>query len=125
MILAASTQQSIGLVLILAVVAGLLVYLIVENIVTPKSNADSFLNAPNRKQAPDDDVFEGPRLDRFLSWALVAMTVVAVSVPIYWLGEVGRQSGAIRGFDKKSVGRGRPRTELREVSRCLSRWRCR
>ncbi len=107
MILAASIQQSIGLVLILAVIAGLLVYVIVENKVTPKSNADSFLNAPNRKPAPDDDVFEGPRLDRFLSWALVAMTLVAVSVPIYWLGEVGRQTGAIRGFDKKSVGRGR------------------
>lgn len=106
MILAATVQQGIGLVLILAVVLGLLAYVVIENKVSAKSNVDSFLNAPNRKQAPDDEVFEGPRLDRFLSWALVSMTLVAISVPIYWLGEVGRQEGAIRGFDKRSVDRG-------------------
>ncbi len=106
MIFAATIQQGIGVVLILGIVAGLIVYLVVENKVSTKDNVDSFLNAPNRKQAPDDDTFEGPRLDRFLSWALVSMTVVAVSVPIYWLGEVGRQEGAIRGFDKRSVHRG-------------------
>ncbi len=106
MILAASVQQAVGLIIILAMVAGLLVYFLVENKVSTTSNVDSFLNAPNRKQAPDDDVFEGPRLDRFLSWALVAMTIVAMSIPIYWLGEVGRQEGAVRGFDKRSVNRG-------------------
>ena len=106
MILAASVQQAVGLVIILAMVAGLIAYLLVENKVSTTSNVESFLNAPNRKQAPDDDVFEGPRLDRFLSWALVAMTIVAMSIPIYWLGEVGRQEGAVRGFDKRSVNRG-------------------
>jgi mono/diheme cytochrome c family protein len=105
-ILAATIQQGIGVALIATVLVGLLGYVIVENRVSKESNLDSFLQAANRKQAPDDDVFEGPRLDRFLSWALVLMTIVAISVPIYWLGEVGRQEGAIRGFDKRSVHRG-------------------
>jgi mono/diheme cytochrome c family protein len=105
-ILAATIQQGIGVGLIALVLVALLGYIIVENRVSKESNLESFLQAPNRKLAPDDDVFEGPRLDRFLSWALVLMTIVAISVPIYWLGEVGRQEGAIRGFDKRSVHRG-------------------
>jgi mono/diheme cytochrome c family protein len=103
---AATIQQGIGVALIATVLLGLAIYIVVENRVTKQSNLDSFLNAPNRKAAPSDEIFEGPRLDRFLSWALVLMTIVAISVPLYWLGEVGRQVGAIRGFDKRSVHRG-------------------
>ncbi len=103
---AATIQQAIGTALIATVLIGLAIYIVAENRVTKQSNLDSFLNAPNRKAAPNDEVFEGPRLDRFLSWALVLMTIVAISVPLYWLGEVGRQTGAIRGFDKRSVHRG-------------------
>jgi mono/diheme cytochrome c family protein len=103
---AATTQQAIGTALIATVLIGLAIYMIAENRVSKESNLESFLNAPNRKAAPNDEIFEGPRLDRFLSWALVLMTIVAISVPLYWLGEVGRQTGAIRGFDKRSVHRG-------------------
>jgi mono/diheme cytochrome c family protein len=106
MILAVTVQQGIGVGLIATALTALLVYLVVENRVTKQSNVDSILNAPNRKAAPDDEIFEGPRLDRWLSWALVLMTITALSVPLYWLGEVGRQEGAIRGFDKRSVHRG-------------------
>ena len=106
MILAASTQQTIGLIILLVLIAGLVAYLILENKVSTSSNVDSFLGAANRKNPPNDDVFEGPRLDRFLSWALVSMSVVALGLPIYWLGEPGRQTGAVRGFDKRSVKRG-------------------
>jgi mono/diheme cytochrome c family protein len=105
-ITAATTQQAIGRTLIAIALIGVLIYVFVENRVSKQSNLDSFLDAPNRKAAPNDDVFEGPRLDRWLTWALVLMTIVAMSVPVYWLGEVGRQEGAIRGFDKRSVHRG-------------------
>ena len=106
MITAATTQQGVGKALIAIAVIGLLIYVFAENRVSKQSNLDSFLNAPNRKAAPNDEVFEGPRLDRWLTWALVLMTIVAISVPVYWLGEYGRQEGAIRGFDKRSVDRG-------------------
>jgi mono/diheme cytochrome c family protein len=105
-ITAATTQQGVGRALIATALLGLLIYVIAENRVSKQSNLDSFMDAPNRKAAPNDEVFEGPRLDRWLTWALVLMTIVAISVPVYWLGEVGRQEGAIRGFDKRSVHRG-------------------
>jgi mono/diheme cytochrome c family protein len=102
----ASPQKAIGYVVILAGIAGLIGYLILENRVSPSDNVRSMLDAPNRKAPPDDEVFEGRRLDRFLSVALIGMCLTALALPVYWLGEPGRQEGAVRGFDKRSVKRG-------------------
>jgi mono/diheme cytochrome c family protein len=106
MIVAAVPQKAIALTLLVAALLVWLIYLVTENRRTTKTNVESFLNAPNRKAAPDDENFEGPRLDRFLGWALVGITLTALSLPLYWLGENGRQEGAINGFDKRSVKRG-------------------
>ena len=103
---AESTQRAIALVVLVVALLLWLGYLVLENRRTTTDIVDSFLDAPNRKLAPNDEVFEGPRLDRFLGWALVSMVVVALSLPLYWLGEPGRHEGSIRGFDKRSVNRG-------------------
>lgn len=103
---AASTQRAIAIVVLVVALLLWLGYLVLENRRTTTDIVDSFLGAPNRKTPPNDDVFEGPRLDRFLGWALVSMVVVALSLPLYWLGEPGRHEGSIRGFDKRSVNRG-------------------
>jgi mono/diheme cytochrome c family protein len=63
--------------------------------------------APNRKPYFDDEVLEGPRLERFLGWALVLMIIAAVGPLVYWLNEPSRQAGAIEEFDRKAVERGR------------------
>lgn len=102
----ATPQKAIGYVIILLAIAGLIGYLFLANRVKPSDNVANILDAPNRKAPPDDDVFEGPRLDRFLTVALVGMCATALALPVYWLGEPGRQEGAIRGFDKRSVKRG-------------------
>lgn len=99
-------QRAVAISVVAAVFVFWAIFVVVENRRTAKQNVDSFLDAPNRKNPPDDEAFEGPRLDRFLSWALIAMSVVALSLPLYWLAEPGRQVGAIHGFDKRSVGRG-------------------
>lgn len=103
---AASTQRAIAIVVLVVALLLWLGYLVLENRRTTTDIVDSFLSAPNRKAPPNDDVFEGPRLDRFLGWALVSMVVVALSLPLYWIGEPGRHEGSIRGFDKRSVNRG-------------------
>ena len=100
------TQRAVALVLLVVALLAWAVYIVLENRRSTTDIVQSFLNAPNRKAAPDDDVFEGPRLDRWLGWALVSMTVVALSLPLYWLNEPSRQTGAIFGFDKRSVNRG-------------------
>jgi mono/diheme cytochrome c family protein len=111
-------QKAIALTIFVLVLLVWLLYVITENRRTTKTNVESFLNAPNRKAAPDDDVFEGPRLDRFLGWALIGITLTALSLPLYWLGERGRQEGSIRGFDRRSVHRGE--TNYNEVFLCLN-----
>ncbi len=103
---AAIPQKAIALTLFVAVLLVWGIYLVTENRRTTKTNVESFLNAPNRKAAPDDETFEGPRLDRFLGWALIGISLTALSLPLYWLGERGRQEGSIRGFDRRSVSRG-------------------
>jgi mono/diheme cytochrome c family protein len=105
-ILASSTQRAVAIVIVFAALAAWAVYLVLENKRSTGDIVDSFLNAPNRKQPPDDEVFEGRRLDRFLTAALVGTTVLAVSLPLYWLGEPGREKGALFGFDKREVKRG-------------------
>jgi mono/diheme cytochrome c family protein len=117
LLVAAVPQKAIALTIFFAVLLVWLLYVVTENRRTTKTNVESFLNAPNRKAAPDDDVFEGPRLDRFLGWALIGITLTALSLPLYWLGENGRQEGSIRGFDRRSVKRGE--ANYVEVFECL------
>jgi mono/diheme cytochrome c family protein len=100
------SQRAVGVVIFILAVLGWFVYVILENRRSTRQIVDSFLSAPNRKQAPDDEVFEGPRLDKWLGFALVLMTLVAISLPLYWLNEQSRQTGAIRGFDNRTYGRG-------------------
>ncbi len=102
----ATPQKAIGYVIIILAIVGLIGYMILVNRVKPRDNVRGILQAPNRKAPPDDETFEGPRLDRFLTVALVGMCATALALPIYWLGEPGRMEGAIRGFDKRSVKRG-------------------
>lgn len=101
-----SNQRAVALVIFVLALLGWAIYVILENRRTTSEIAESFYGAPNRKAPPEDEVFEGPRLDRWLGWALVMMTLVALSLPVYWLGEPARQVGAIKGFDKRSVHRG-------------------
>ena len=91
MILASTTQRAVAVVIVLAALAAWAVYIVLENRRSTKDIVDSFLDAPNRKAPPDDEVFEGRRLDRFLVAALVGTSVLAISLPLYWLGEPGRQ----------------------------------
>jgi mono/diheme cytochrome c family protein len=99
-------QRAIGLVILVTALLIWAVYVVLENRRSAAQNVESFLDAPNRKNPPDDEVFEGIRLDRWLGWALISMTIVAMSLPLYWLNEQNRQTGAIRGFDNRSVHRG-------------------
>lgn len=98
--------RALALVVAIVAIVGWLVFVVLENRRTPTALAEQYLDAPNRALAPDDDVFEGPRLDRFLGWGLILMAIVAIGLPIYWLAEVGRQTGSVRGFDKRSWHRG-------------------
>jgi mono/diheme cytochrome c family protein len=105
-IVATTTQRAVGVVIVFAAIAAWLVYLVLENRRSTTDIVESYLDAPNRKAPPDDEVFEGRRLDRFLVFALVGVSFLAVALPLYWLQEPGREKGALIGFDKREIKRG-------------------
>lgn len=104
MLLATTIQQSVAYVIAAIVAVGALVWLL-ANVRRAKPEVGAELElAPNRKPYYDDDGMEGIRLDRFLFWGLISMTIIAVGLPLYWLAEPGRQAGAIKFFKQQREG---------------------
>lgn len=105
-LLATSVQRSIGLVVAWLTIVTFAVYLFVNiRKAKPEIGNETEL-APNRKPYFDDEGLEGPRLDRFLTMALVLLGVVALGLPLYWLAEPGRQADSIKRYDAIFAKRG-------------------
>jgi len=105
-VLAASTVTTIGATLVVLLILGLLVYVWV-NLRAGRDEVGSEIElAPNRKPYYDDETLETTVLNRTLRWALVLLVVIAVALPLYWLSEPSRQSGAIENFQSTFVARG-------------------
>lgn len=105
-VFAATTQQAVGGLVAAALVVAWLVYVVSQARRNPVPPGSEIELAPNRKPLPNDDELEGPRLDRVLQGAFALLAILAIGLPLYWLREPGRQVGAERGFDKRSVQRG-------------------
>ena len=114
--LAASTQRTIGFVILAIVVFGGLLY-IFFNIASSKAGVGSEIElAPNRRPGVPDDELEGRKLDLALGANLVMLTIIGISLPVYWLGEPGRQEG--RDVDTLRIFTNRGEEQF--VERCQS-----
>jgi len=101
-----TTQRIIGLVVAWVTLIAVAVYAFV-NIRKAKAEVGNEVDlAPNRKPYYSDEVLEGPRLDRYLTMALVLLGIVALGLPLYWLAEPGRQSGQVDRFEAVFASRG-------------------
>jgi cytochrome c553 len=118
-VLAASTVTVVGAVIASVILIGFVVYLIV-NIHGGRPEAGSEIElAPNRKPYLDDEELESSKLNRTLRWALISLVIVAVGLPLYWLNEPSRLSGAVEGFQRQFVSRGeRTYTEGSQCENC-------
>jgi mono/diheme cytochrome c family protein len=97
-VLAASTVTTVGATIVALLVLGLLAYVWV-NLRESQAEVGSEVElAPNRKQYYDDDELETTVLNRTLRWALALLVIVAVGLPLYWLNEPSRMSGAEANF---------------------------
>jgi mono/diheme cytochrome c family protein len=106
MFLAASTQTSIGLILLfLAVLIGVVYAFINIRQARPEVGSEIEL-APNRKPYLSDDELEGRKLDRTLSLGLLGLFVLGIGLPLYWLQEPSRQDGAKERIHEEFVSRG-------------------
>ncbi|HCB37623.1 MAG TPA: hypothetical protein DEP66_05370 [Acidimicrobiaceae bacterium] len=105
-LLAAGTERSIAIVLLVVVVLGWAVYVFV-NIRQSKSELGSEIElALNRAAPPDDDELEGPRLEKVQAFGVLMLLVMALALPVYWLLEGGRRSGAEEFFSSWAADRG-------------------
>lgn len=104
---AALPYKSIGGVLSALVIVGVVVYAFVNVVFSGKKELGSEIEiAANRKPYLDDEELEGPKLDRSLTLALATLFLIAIALPLYWILEPGRQSGAATDFDNKFVKQG-------------------
>jgi len=106
MVLAASTAQKLGTVFAIALAIGWLVFMLAHirrGGVKPGSEIET---APNRKPYYDDDELEGPKLEHALTLALIMLVIIGIGLPLYWLNEPRRETGAKKLFanDAISVG---------------------
>jgi mono/diheme cytochrome c family protein len=106
MLLAASTQRTIGLVILALVFVGYVVYLILNSRSARDEVGSEIELAPNRKPYLEDEELEGSKLDKSLLAGLAMLAVIGVGLPLYWLGEPGRHQGLIKDTARIFADRG-------------------
>jgi mono/diheme cytochrome c family protein len=90
----ANTQRTVGIVIVIVLaLAGVVLFWFNTRAARPELGSEIEL-AANRKPYYADEELEGRVLDRVLGLALVLIAIIAVGLPLYWLAEPGRQSGA-------------------------------
>lgn len=94
-IFAISTQRAIGWVLAVTIVGGMLLYWLFNWLAGKDEVGSEIELAANRKPQWGDELMETRRLDISLTAALGTLVIIAIALPLYWLGEPGRHEGAI------------------------------
>ena len=102
----ATAASAIGGVIAVVLIGGFFIAVLV-NMRKGRAEVGSELElAANRKPYLSDEELEGSKLDRTLGFGLVLLIVIAVALPLYWLAEPGRQSGAVEQFKEEFISRG-------------------
>jgi len=95
MILAASTQRTFGIVILVLGLGAVVAYWLFNWVWGRQDVGSEIELAANRKPYLDDEELESSRLDKSLTMGLATLAVIGVALPLYWLGEPGRQEGLI------------------------------
>lgn len=102
----ASAQKAIGYV-IAVVLLGAFAVAILVNMRKGRAEVGSEIElAANRKPYMDDEELETKKLDRTLGLGLVALAVIALTLPLYWLAEPGRQDDMVQHYKDVAIARG-------------------
>jgi cytochrome c553 len=106
MLLAASTQRTIGLVILAIVLVGFVLYVVLNAKSAEPELGSEIELAANRKPYLSDEELEGTKLDLSLGWGMGLLMLIGVGLPLYWLGEPGRQDGLVAFTDRVFADRG-------------------
>ena len=105
-LLLASVQRTIGYVIAVILMLAFAVAILI-NMRKGRAEVGSEIElAANRKPYLDDDELETKKLDRTLGLGLVALGVLALALPLYWLAEPGRQDDMVKMYENIAVNRG-------------------
>lgn len=106
MLFAASTQRTVGFVILAVVFIGYVIYLILNTRSARNEVGSEIELAANRKPYLEDSELEGSKLDKSLFAGLAMLAIIGVGLPLYWLGEPGRHEGLISNTDRIFADRG-------------------
>jgi len=95
MFLAQSAVRDVGFVIFAIVIIGFVVYLFFNLLDSRGEGGAEIELAANRKEYYDDDILETRKLDQSLLSGLVLLSIIGIALPLYWLGEPGRQEGLV------------------------------
>ncbi|MYI30893.1 MAG: cytochrome c [Acidimicrobiia bacterium] len=116
-LLASSTQRNLGMAIAVLAIVGFAVYLIYNVLWAGRAEKGSELElAPNRKPYLSDEDLETKKLDFSLATGLVTLVIIGVALPLYWLGEPGRQEGYVNYTRDQFTSRGFEQYEERCAS---------
>ena len=106
-LLAASTQRNLGMAIAVVAIVGFAIYLIYNVLWAGRGEKGSEVElAPNRKPYLSDEELETSKLDLALVSGLVTLVIIGVALPLYWLGEPGRQQGYLEYSRDQFTSRG-------------------
>jgi len=105
-VIAASTQRQIGYAIAGIVLLAMAVYWLFNWLEGRHETGAEIELAANRKPNMSDEEMETKRLDLSLTGGLVTLTIIALALPLYWLGEPGRHDGLIEFTDSQYVKQG-------------------
>ena len=95
MLIAQTAVRNVGVVIFAVIIIGFIVYLFF-NLLDSKGEGGAEIElAANRKPYFDDDILETRKLDLSLMSCLFLLSVIGIALPLYWLGEPGRQRGLV------------------------------
>lgn len=101
-----TTQRYFGWVLMFLVIIGAVVW-VIANVRSGHGEVGSEIElAANRKEYLSDEELEGKKLNVALFSAAGLLAIIALAVPLYWLGEPGRMEGAVDSYKETFVERG-------------------
>ncbi len=106
MIFAVSTPQKLGMAFAIILVVGWAIFILAHIKRGGVAAGAEVELAPNRKPYLDDDKLEGIKLERALVAALILLVIIAIGLPLYWLGEPTRQANSNRGFNNRAAEAG-------------------
>jgi len=102
----ALATTAIAWVILVVVLAGWIFYYFANRNAARAELGSEIELAANRKPYYDDEVLEGSRLERVQLLGLIFLVMMVVGLPLYWIFEPARQSGATDQKDATFIGWG-------------------